>query len=223
MFISIHIPKTAGTTIAYILDYGLNRRILYDYKEDYAADPPTEYLLRHKEFIEDHFDVIHGHFRYKKYAEAFPNAQFLTTIRHPVARVVSQYNHILNLSPEKAAWPAKEIILGKMDLVEFASIQSIGNAQSVFLEGRGIDDYSFIFVTERLERSLMLFQSMFGFERRDPGPPGGLPLINSGDLREKRVNPSRSELVKVYEQTGEDNELYRKAIEWLDRLHLKMR
>ena len=223
MYISIHIPKTAGTTIAYILDYGLKRRILYDYKEDYSAAPPTDYLLRHKQFIQDHFDVIHGHFKYTKYAAAFPDAKFLTTVRHPVSRVVSQYNHILNLNPDTAAWPANEVIRGKMDLVEFSEIRAIGNAQSVFLEGRDLDEYSFVFVTEQLERSLTLFQRVFGFTRNDPETGKGLPVINSDKIRQKGIHPTKGELLRVYKQTKEDNELYRRAVSRLNELFRKTR
>ncbi len=213
MFISIHIPKTAGTTVAYILDYGMKRRIMYDYREDYSAAPPTQYLLKHEEFIRDNFDIIHGHFHYRKYAEAFPDAVFLATVRHPVARVVSQYNHNLNLDPETSVWPARDIIDGKMDLVEFASIPEIGNAQSLFLSGRSIKDYGHIFITEHLLRSFEIFQRKFNFTRNDPFSAKGLPVMNSNELRPKKYAPPDELLVKVYKNTSKDNDLYRECVQ----------
>jgi len=213
MFISIHIPKTAGTTVAYILDYGTNRRIFYDYEEDYDKPPPTEYLNRHREFINDKFDVIHGHFLYKKYASAFPDEKYIATLRHPVSRVISQYNHILDEPPGTGAWPTAEILSGDMDIVEFAGIYNIGNAQSVFLDGRRFEDYAHIFITERLEQSIALFQKKFLFARQDVYAGQGLPKINIRSTRQRYYKPSKAEEQEIFKRTRDDNELYAKAIE----------
>lgn len=221
MKISIHIPKTAGTTVAYMLDYGLNRRIMYDYAEDYSDDPPTRFILKHKEFIEKYFDVIHGHFLYKKYASSFPDAEYISTVRHPVDRVISQYNHNLNLNPETATWPAKQIISGEIDLVEFSSLPNIGNAQSVFLGERAVDDYDFIFITENLEKSVGIYERMTGFRRADPFTGKGMPVINSHEVREKRYIPTEDEKRAIYRNTGQDNEIYQKSVEKLKTLQKK--
>lgn len=213
MFISIHIPKTAGTTVAYILDYGTNRRIFYDYEEDYNEAPPTEYLQRHREFITDKFDVIHGHFLYKKYAETFPHEHYLATLRHPVSRVVSQYNHILDEPPGVGAWPNAEILSGNMDVVEFAGIYNIGNAQTVFLEGQNMADYAHFFLTERLEQSIALFQKKFMFARRDAYAGQGLPTINTRSTHQRYYKPSKTEEQEIFKLTSDDNELYAKAMQ----------
>ena len=60
MFISLHIPKTAGTTLAYIFDYGSGRRIVYDYKADYsnAVMDDLDFWRLHKPFIERQFNFV---------------------------------------------------------------------------------------------------------------------------------------------------------------------
>ena len=60
MIVSIHIPKTAGTTLASILDYAVDRQILYDYRGLVPADRDEQIALR--PFL-SRFQVIHGHFQ----------------------------------------------------------------------------------------------------------------------------------------------------------------
>ena len=42
MIISVHIPKTGGTTLGMYLDYGFQRRIFYDYENYIVKDDPEE-------------------------------------------------------------------------------------------------------------------------------------------------------------------------------------
>ena len=66
MYISIHIPKTAGTTLGYILDLGFRRKVFYDYTQ--LDDKPEllqkdiAHLQANKDFIAERFKLIHGHF-----------------------------------------------------------------------------------------------------------------------------------------------------------------
>lgn len=211
MIISIHIPKTAGTTIAYILDYGYSRRIMYDYREDYNNKDSVKFLLKHKEFIEEYFEIIHGHFLYSKYAEVFPESKYIVTVRHPVERVISQYNHIINSSNGDHAWPSKEVISRKMDIVEFSSIDNIGNAQASFIKGREIDDYDHVFLSERLESSIRLFQKKFSFSRQDPFARKGVPVINDHGNRPQYYSPTKEERAAIFNRCKKDVDIYKRA------------
>src|SRR5579859_5671620 len=121
MFISIHIPKTAGTSLAYVFDYGSGRRIFYDYRDDYsnATMDDLAWWTQHKPFLERQFDFIHGHFFYAKYAELFADADFLACIRHPVDRIVSQFNHVW-FEGNTEDWQYRAIVEHDMDAVDFA-------------------------------------------------------------------------------------------------------
>ncbi|MEO6713928.1 MAG: sulfotransferase family 2 domain-containing protein, partial [Mycobacteriales bacterium] len=122
MFISIHIPKTAGTALAYIFDYGSGRRILYDYSDDYsnATMDDLAWWTAHKPFIERQFDFIHGHFFYRKYAELFAaDGVFLACLRHPVERIISQFNHVyFEANPHD--WQYQAIRDDGLTVVDFA-------------------------------------------------------------------------------------------------------
>jgi len=221
MFISIHIPKTAGTTLAYIFDYGSGRRIMYDYKADYsnAVMDDLDFWQLHKPFIERQFDFIHGHFFYRKYADLFPDADFLVCLRHPVERIISQYNHVLN-EASPTDWQYRAIVDNGLDLVDYATFEGVPDAQARHVEGRPIEDYEFVFLSETLKLSLSAFQVRYGFGRQDPYMPGtpadgALPTINA---RTEKVEVTQAQREKVYAIAAEDVDVYRRGAERAEAL-----
>ncbi|SKB14092.1 hypothetical protein PL11201_580084 [Planktothrix sp. PCC 11201] len=216
-YISIHIPKTAGTTLGYLLDYGTSRRILWDYCPDYSnallKPQEKEYLLKHKEFIEKQFDVIHGHFYYSKYSWLFPNAKYITCVRHPVARVISHFQHIMNEKNEQD-YLYQAVKSNQIDIIDFASIYDIGNAHTVHLKGQSIQDYDFIFINERFDESFYLFQKKFNFQRQDEYMnKNTIPFINKSENRNiKKLEFSNDIIQEIYKRTVDDNEIYKESI-----------
>lgn len=213
-YISIHIPKTAGTTLGYLLDYGSNRRIFWDYSPDYTnvekCDDPL--FLKSIQFVDTHFEVIHGHFYYTKYQTLFPNARFITCMRHPVQRVISQFIHILG-EKNQNDWFYKAIHNGEMDIVDFASNYSIGNAQTLHLRGRDLKDYDFVFISEHFGESFRIFESKFKFYRNDDyASVGAFPVLNSKKKREMNIYFDNDVLAEIYNKTYDDNELYKEAV-----------
>lgn len=221
MFISIHIPKTAGTTLAYIFDYGSGRRIMYDYKADYsnALMDDLDWWRLHRPFIERQFDFIHGHFFYRKYADLFPDADYLVCLRHPVERIISQFNHVVNeANPDD--WQYRAIVENDLDLVDYASFEGVPDAQARHVEGRPIEEYEFVFLSENLKLSLSAFQVRYGFGRQDPYMPGtaadgALPTINA---RTDKVPVTQAQREKVYAIAAEDVDLYRRGAERAEAL-----
>lgn len=216
MFISIHIPKTAGTALAYLFDYGSGRRIFYDYKDDYsnAKMDDLAWWQGHKDFLVRHFDFIHGHFFYEKYAELFPDADFITCLRHPVDRILSQFNHIyFEANPND--WQYQAIKQRNLDAADFAAFDGVRDAQARHLKGRDIEDYGFVFITEWLPLTFKAFQIKYTFGRRDPYMPGtagdgAIPRIN-----ERTDKPEVTEALrkKIYQIAAEDVELYIRGCE----------
>jgi hypothetical protein len=216
MFISIHIPKTAGTTLAYIFDYGSGRRIMYDYKDDYSnatMDDPDWWQV-HKPFIERQFDFVHGHFFYSKYADLFPDADYLVCLRHPVERIISQFNHVVaEANPHD--WQYRTIVEHALDVGDYAAFDGVRDAQARHLEGRAIEDYEFVFLSETLSLSLKAFQQHYDFGRQDPYMPGtaangALPKINA---RSDKLPVTQAQREKVYAAAEEDVVLYRRGTE----------
>lgn len=213
-YISIHIPKTAGTTLGYLLDYGVNRRIFWDYSPEYdnvrKCDDPL--FLKSIQFVDKYFEVIHGHFYYTKYQNLFPEARFITCLRHPVQRVISQFIHLLGEKNEND-WFYRAINSGEMDIVDFASDYSIGNAQSLHLQGRELKDYDFVFLSEHFGESFKLFENKFNFYRNDDyAAIGAFPVLNSKKKRKTDITFSEDVMAQIYNKTYDDNELYKEAV-----------
>ena len=216
MFISIHIPKTAGTTLAYIFDYGSGRRIMYDYKADYsnATMDDLDFWQRHRPFIERQFDFIHGHFFYRKYAELFPDADYVVCLRHPVERIISQFNHLVSeANPDN--WEYRAIVEHDLDVGDYAGFDGVRDAQVRHLEGRAIEDYEFVFLSETLRISLSAFQQRYGFGRQDPYMPGtpadgALPTMNA---RTEKLPVTQAQRERVYAAAAEDVDLYQRGVE----------
>jgi len=216
MFISIHIPKTAGTTLAYIFDYGSGRRIMYDYKADYsnAVMDDLDFWRLHRPFIERQFDFIHGHFFYRKYADLFPDADYLVCLRHPVERIISQYNHVLHeANPDD--WQYRAITENDLDVVDYATFDGVPDAQVRHVEGRAIEDFEFVFLTETLRLSMLAFESRYQFGRQDPywasaRSDSTVPVINA---RSEKITATDAQRKAVYAAAAEDVDLYRRGSE----------
>ncbi len=218
MFISIHIPKTAGTALGYTFDYGSGRRILYDYKDDYsnAKMDDLAWWMQHKPFMERRFDFIHGHFFYEKYADLFPDGDFLACLRHPVERIISQFNHVIEAAND---WQHEAIKEHNMDAADFAAFDGVHDAHARHLQGREIEDYDFVFITENLNASLLAFASQYGLTRLGAFRPGGVAGPESGaggpvakvNVRNNKQEVSQATRKKIYNIASEDIDLYKRG------------
>jgi hypothetical protein len=93
--IFVHIPKTAGTSLQLLL----NKHI---------PNHGAPYLGGFDEYAEKEKDrdFLSGHFTYEMAFRRFPDAFFITFLRDPVARVVSQYRSLKNPASFSEDWRA---------------------------------------------------------------------------------------------------------------------
>tara|TARA_R110000787_G_scaffold188209_4_gene299982 strand:+ start:2138 stop:2845 length:708 start_codon:yes stop_codon:yes gene_type:complete len=218
MIISLHIPKTAGTTLGYILDYGSKRKIFYDYTQyrHEALEQDIAYLEKNKEFIANRFEIIHGHFHYKKYENIFPEAKYITCLRDPLKRTISQYHHIIQ-EADPQHWLYERLSTGVMDFADFAALPNIKRAQSWYMEGRDINDFDHISLTENLAESVYQFQVMLNFQRNDPymvfEGEKSLPNTNPSTARKvAKKEITKAQLAQAKEILCEDYDLYERAV-----------
>ena len=211
--VSIHIPKTAGTTVADIFSRCFNRRVIYDY-DGYDHPIAAPDFARNKKFISSHFVVLHGHFLASKYLDIFPDARCVATLRHPVDRTISQYLHELN-EISSDAWYHDDVVSGHMDVVTFAAQDGVRDAMAQHLRGRSLREYDLLMISEYLELSVRLFirdVRFLGLEYAYGVPPQ-LPRINPTANRETLVQFGDHIKAAIFEKTKEDNEIYREATE----------
>ena len=217
MFVFVHIPKTAGTALGYGFDYSTNRRVFWDYSPNYEFPDKLQPEIRdHMDFISTYFKAIYGHFFVTKYMETLPDANYLTCIRQPVSRVVSQYFHAAH---DGRSWQGKAIANGEMNAVEFARSEMIANAQYQHLKGKDLEDFGHIFITERLAPSVSLFSRKFDFKFQV-----GIPTLNTKENRDKSSSRSATHVnskilpvterdrQKIFQLCEMDNDIYRRAV-----------
>jgi hypothetical protein len=188
--ISIHIPKTAGTSFRRALEHAYPAgAVLGDYQDHlddprhpFHTDPPAweaaaAAFVRN---IEPGVRVVHGHFSAVKYRQAFPSARWITWLRHPVARLVSHY-YFWKTFPIAAA-PLHPLLPpiqdGRLSLVEFAEIPVIRDlARRQYLRGLDLSDFAFVGLQEQYAEDLAALGNLLGWrsapvasENRNPEP-----------------------------------------------------
>lgn len=175
LLISVHIPKTAGTSLMSEFKRGIFGNYMLDY-----VDRPTSIRLRYlvrrlfsrfqarinQEKLLRDYGVIHGHFQVKKYVFLYPHADFLSFMREPVARVLSHYyyfKHVASKNPTSVSRnpDIMRVARGDIDLVEFARLYSMVNLYGLFTDGLSLDKYALIGITERYAESIAMLNRIF--------------------------------------------------------------
>lgn len=167
LIISVHIPKTGGTTFLDVLKASAQEILYLDYGD---GNRPTG-IFRNGKPIEEPFEaigdieslpgrsVIHGHFHASKYFKQFPNAAFVTWLRDPVERLASHY-FFWQRTPFMDDPLCNKVISEKMSLEEFARLDVLRNVHHKFLFPITVERFSFVGITEEYGRSLELFRRL---------------------------------------------------------------
>lgn len=169
--ISIHIPKTAGTSFRNILKrvYGEESVVRFD-----ILNEPTRIMLENKQLnrpkLARNIKVLHGHFNYKDlvhYVEIKKNVPIITWLRDPVERVISNYFYLAKRLKEELQEEEKGLnILAKMQksLIEYARLEMNRNRMSKFLEGISLDQMKFVGIQEYFNEDLDYFAQLFDID-----------------------------------------------------------
>ena len=193
--ISIHIPKTAGTSFHQVLQtvYGenvspsLRRRDVPDLSEEGKVIGSR---------LDPRWTVLHGHLRYAEIAglQKQSSAGLICWLRHPADRVISNHAFFIDrlahpeVNPEVSSRNAHR---REESLLEYAALPENRNRIYWFLEGVNPDGFDFIGFQEHFSDDLALLA------RRLQWPLFQVPRLNE-----------RKEGVSV------DPEVYRTICDW---------
>ncbi|MBP6184541.1 MAG: sulfotransferase family 2 domain-containing protein [Saprospiraceae bacterium] len=159
--ISIHIPKTAGTSFRNTLAgvYGDQAVVRLD-----IGLVRQEVRIREKIYSESTLPpgtrVIHGHYSYPLLTQHFhvdPALPVITWLRDPVRRVVSNYHYLAKRLAEELKEEQRGLnILRKMQrsLLEYAHDETNQNRMSRFLEGLSLETMHFVGIVEQYDEDL---------------------------------------------------------------------
>jgi hypothetical protein len=200
MVLSVHVPKTAGTTFRFVLQALHRDRLKFDYG---AGSPLTNGLIRHAFYEGDRggdsavmlrdayrsgrVSCIHGHFPASRYYPVFPGAEVIFWSRDPVERVISEFFH--HRRYRHPGNPVNRLVHeGYVNIWQFAKLEEARNVQSRMLDGVPPENISFIGVCECFEDSIQAFarRNRMGIDAssvKSWNRNGKKPLLNDPELR----------------------------------------
>lgn len=208
--VSLHIPKTAGTSFRNMLKqhYGEENAVRFDI---HSASNRIE--IENQEFrkrkLPKNIKVIHGHFNYQSVIETVDldeNVKFITWLRDPVERVLSNYFYLSKRLKEELDEEGKGLnILAKMQktLLEYARNDISRNRMYKFLRGAELDKFFFIGLYENYDEDIIELAKMLGMEE---------PEILQHNVTEDKEEVSKEIINEIKELNSLDIELYNEAL-----------
>lgn len=156
----IHIPKTAGTSfknaaIKYVGEDFLTK--YYGVKSSESSSWVSElvvsnnYSSLYRQLKERNSKFYIGHMHAMPSASVFPILNVATIMRHPVAQVMSHYNHFVRWLDYKGT------------IVEYITSKQFKNIQSRITSPLPISLVGFIGITEDYNNSLSIFNRMYDY------------------------------------------------------------
>jgi hypothetical protein len=218
LLISIHLPKTAGSSFVQSLSDHFANRLHVDYddaplntdrwrRNASAALQSLRFGGRHLVDV----DCIHGHFLPIKYRlTGFTRAvRFVTWMRDPVERVASHYHFWRQTYEPRSALPLhRRVVEEDWSFERFFSSPEMRNVYAQFLWGCPMSHLQFIGITEHYEEDFLYFSRVY---LNATMPPHHL-RANSARTGIRYVNDCRlrAEIEKMHKC---DMMMYRRALE----------
>ncbi len=158
MILSLHYPKTAGTSFRHTLIKLYYGHIFFHYHGahiDKNVKAKGDY---------DKIQIIHGHFNIKTYRDMFPDAPIITWLRDPAARVLSYYNYKKYgfTSPPRNKGSTNRQFLAFLDSEQF---EFFANKFDRFFGDYTVKDFLFIGITERFDEDMSKLAALMGWGR----------------------------------------------------------
>lgn len=214
--ISLHLPKTAGTSFGACLAGHFGER----YKDDYGdqvISRPVE--TRHQQALLagrvltgqglGEIECVHGHFLPVKYLplSTTRDLTFITWMREPMARMFSHYYYWQQTYDERTAAPHhRQVIEEGWTLERFCLSEQFRNIYTQYLWEFPLESFDFIGICEYFQQDLQEFSQRYLSTRFEPR-----------HFNATRCSKSRGELDPEFLQEvrnfhAEDIELYATAL-----------
>lgn len=172
--ISMHIPKTAGTSFQKILEAQYPNKALLRLDFEFSRtnenvplliarnDTDQRFLdqLIHSGKLPDHVKAIHGHFTLPDIQQLLtfsPNVRLITWIREPLERVVSNYNYlseVLRTEIQDKLLAQRLMKRLKRSVFEYASLPVNVKKYQVYLGGQKLDAFDFVGLTDFFDQDV---------------------------------------------------------------------
>jgi len=169
--VSLHLPKTAGTSFGSSLRDHFGDTLLEDYGDEGISKSRTERNLsallsgvRIGRQGLDEINCVHGHFLPLKYRllARRQDLEFVTWMRDPIDRMVSHFNFWQETyDRETSAQHHRVVVEEGWTLKQFCCSPKFRNIYSQYLWGFPLQRFAFIGITEHYEEDLEYFSGRF--------------------------------------------------------------
>lgn len=172
MLIYLHIPKTAGTSLAISLRERFGAAYRFDeWDRPFHGETPLERKalavskaleLRPSDF--EGVACVHGHFlafKYSLLAEQMP-CTFVTWLRNPIDRLMSQYYYWTEFYAENPSYgPPNRCIAENWSFERFCMWDEFQNLQSKLMWGMPLSSFDFVGLTEHYDQDFARFSHAY--------------------------------------------------------------
>lgn len=173
MLISLHLPKTAGTSFLALLEAYFGASLLRDYADRPINRGAFERRLRAlgravRQAVPERrlrgIQCIHGHFLPLKYAPLARRCggRYVVWLRDPVERLASHYHYWQrSYEPAQAGRLHRRVVEEDWTLERFCLAPELRNLYSAFLWGFPLRRFDFIGITEYYDDDVRAFARRF--------------------------------------------------------------
>ncbi|MEG4205126.1 hypothetical protein QUA20_14475 [Microcoleus sp. Pol7_A1] len=197
--ISVHVPKTAGTTFYQVLSHVYGREAVFRDNENVPESQIKPSALP------ANIKVIHGHFALDKYKGYFHNAKKVIWLRNPVIRLISNY---FFWRMEKVGIPRNMDVLG---IVEFANLPAVRNIVANYIGKNQLSNFYFVGIQEFFQSDLEDLKTMMGWS------DVSVFFTNANtfpeyDIQLRKILDDNEIVKKLAQSNSLDMELYQQAL-----------
>jgi hypothetical protein len=208
MIISVHVPKTAGTTLLHYLQTHFN---VFEDNEAWGYASLLKAMLKKSDLVKT-YDCIHGHFPAMKY-RFYPNTIFITFVREPLERMVSHYYYWKKVyeigNPGRDPY-VDSLFKRDISLSDFVFEEKLKNQQWQYVRGIPLSRYSFIGITD--EKYLANdMNHLFNEILRRPLRNSVIERHNKTDYNKKSISNIDMEAFRKFHK--KDYEIYEYALQ----------